>query len=142
MSLGQVQLVDASLSVCGIPLNPLFIENAAKTAETIQSICGKDAAAGNLVLVPGVAGKHIKVFALSCFAPAGTAIVTATFTDGAGGSALFIMPTQAPNQATFSFGIAVSAPTFLFATSPGNDLVMNLDSAAAAVSANLSYWIE
>jgi hypothetical protein len=142
MSLVQAQLVDGTLAVCGTPDNPLIVEASSKSAEVFKSMSGSNGVAGDTVLIAGVAGKSIKVYALSAFAPNAATLVTAKFTNGAGGAVLYLMPVQTPNQATFAFGLAVSAPTFLFATSPGNALVLNLDSASQVVSLNISYWIE
>lgn len=135
------ELVDSSGNPSGTAANPLITQPSSKIPQAIQSITDTETAAGNHVVIAGVAGKRIKVFALSAFAPSATTAVTATFTDGIAGATLFTVLAEAPAQAVFAFGIAVSLPSFLFATSPGNGLIMNL-SASDQVTANASYWIE
>ena len=136
----QAQLIDGGGNAIGTTGNPITIKASPTAGETILSITGSSAVAGDTTIVAGVAGKQIKVFALSLFAPSGTSPVTLTLTDGPGGPHLFAAIVQAPNQAAFSFGMATSAPTFLFAASVGNALVMNLSAATVSVTANLSYW--
>jgi hypothetical protein len=140
MSQVQAQLVDNTQTPVGTDALPMVVRTAVSATETLISMSGADAAAGNKVLVAGQAGKQIKVYALSVFAPSAASLVTATFTDGAAGPLLYSVPVQSTNQAIFTFATAVNPPVFLFQTSPGNDLVLNL-SAAGNITANMSYWV-
>jgi hypothetical protein len=135
-------LVDSSLKPFGTQGNPLVVEQSSGTLESIQSLSGTNAAAGDKIIVAGVAGKRIKVFAISIFAPTATTAVTLNLTDGIGGAILWSTLVQAPNQSAFAFATTVSLPTFLFATSAGNGLNMNLSAATVTITANASYWIE
>jgi hypothetical protein len=136
----QAQLIDGQGNAIGTVSNPVVIRASPTAGETIVSVTGSDSTAGNSIVVAGVAGQRIRVFAISLFAPSGTTPVTVTLTDGLAGPALWTAVVQAPNQSAFSFGTATSAPTFLFATTAGNGLVMNLSAAVVAVGFNLSYW--
>jgi hypothetical protein len=127
-------------STTGTAANPVIVQESPTTAETILSITGTQAIAGDTTIIAAVAGLRIRVFALSIFAPSGTSPVTLTLTDGPAGPALWTAVVQAPNQAAFTFGQATHIPTFLFATSAGKALVMNLSAATVSVTANLSYW--
>jgi hypothetical protein len=137
----SAQLIDSNSQPVGTEVNPLIVQNARALGETLYSITGSGSTAGDKIIIAAVAGKRIKVYAFSAFAPTSTTAVTATFQDGIGGASLFTALIQAPNQASFAFGIATSVPTFLFATSAGNGLNMNL-SAATLVTANISYWLD
>jgi len=132
-------LVDHNSQPVGVAAAPLVVAEA-----DIEFECatGTGMASGDHVVVPAVPGKKIKVFALSVFAPTSTALVNIQFTDGPGGPPLFTVPAQSPNQAVFTFGLAVGKPFYLFGTSAGNDLNMNLDAATTKVVVNASFWLD
>lgn len=133
-------LLDPNANLVGTQLHPLIVQ-AANPGAVVQALSGNLNAAGDHILVPGTSGKKVHLYAFSLFAPAGTALLTITFSDGIGGAVLFSALAQAPNQSIFSFQTATTYPTFLFQTSAGNALNLNL-SLASQVLANLSYWID
>ena len=136
----RAALLDSNTIWIGTPDNPLNVRFAG-LPETIQALSVNLTTAGDHVLIPAIPGKVVKIFAFSMFAAAGSTSVTVTFTDSVGGTTLFAALAQAANQNIFSFGEATSLPTFLFATSAGNALNVNL-SGAAQLLVNISFWEE
>jgi hypothetical protein len=136
------QLVDASNRAIGTHQNPLVFQIARAAIQSILSISfNVDGSIGDHIVIPAVPGQRIKVLSLSVFSPSGPGAVMATFTDGIGGDALFQFPAQAPADSVFTFETAANPPAFLFATSPGNPLNLNLN-ATNQVLANITYWMD
>lgn len=118
----DVALVDAT----GAQIDPRDLAKSWKTAAISVG------AAGDNTIVSAVATKRIKAYVVK-FGSTGT--VSAKWKDGAGTDLEGAMDFQAREGYTE----AVTPPAFLFATSPGNALVLNL-SLAVPVRGRVSYW--
>ncbi|MEW6214544.1 MAG: hypothetical protein AB1478_04975 [Nitrospirota bacterium] len=104
--------------------------------KTIKNATGSISA--TTAIVAAVTGKKIKVFAYSLIMSSTTA-VTCTFNNGAAGTALWTVPLQALSGTISGANLAVSIPSFLFATGAGVLLELAL-SAAVSVTYSISYW--
>lgn len=101
-------------------------------AKTLKSAAISVASSGDNTIVAAVSTKRIKVYAINLNA-VGT--VSVKWKDGASTDLTGAQDLQAREGYT----IATEAPTFLFATTAGNALVLNL-SAAIGVRGEVSYW--
>lgn len=118
----DVALVDANGNLSG--------------TRTIKTITGSISATTDLIAL--VAAKRIKVFCYGLFTTSTTAIV-AKFQSNAL-TDKWTIPLQAPAaNSYFGANLAVSPPDFLFATTAGEKLTLNL-STANPVIYSLSYW--
>lgn len=107
-----------------------------QSAQLLKTATGTITAAGDTVIVPalpiGTMNTRVKVLAYEV-----SASVPVTFKDGAGGVALWTPAFLSPGPSASN--LSTTAPSFLFGTSAGNGLVLNV-SAAGTVTYSISYW--
>lgn len=106
--------------------------------KTIKMATGSTSSSGDNTVVSAVSSKRIKVIAFSLIT-ASTTAVTGTFKDNTAGTAVATYPLQAIASTNFGITQATSAPSFLFASTAGNPLVLNL-SAAQSVTYSITYF--
>ena len=106
------------------------------TVKAIKNVTGTISATATLVAA--VTGKRIKVIAFSLITSSTTA-VTCTFKSGAGGTAKWTIPLQAPAGTIAGANLSIPAPSFLFATAASSLLELAL-SAAVAVTYSIAYF--
>lgn len=104
---------------------------------TIVNATGTASSSGNNTIVAAGTNK-LKVFAFSLSTTSTTA-VTCTFKDGASGSNLWTVVLQAPTSVSTGANLAITPPTYLFATSTATLLNLNL-SGAISVVWSVSYF--
>lgn len=100
-----------------------------KTATGIVSTSGT-------TLINAVPSKRLKIYAYSIISES-TVSNKATFQSGS--TNLWATPLRAITGTVVGSNMAVSVPTFIFATTAGEGLTINL-STTEAVTYNLSYW--
>lgn len=107
--------------------------------KTMKTVTGTVSSSGDNTVINSVSTKRLKIFAYALFS-ATTTSNTCIFKDGSGGTSLWTIPLQAPASSTiFGANLAVDVPSFLFATTAGNALILNL-SQAQTVTYSLTYW--
>lgn len=112
---------------------------ANNAGKTIVSKGGSVSSSGNNTIVSAGSNK-LKVFAFSLTTTSTTA-VTVKFQDGAGGTDLWVVNLQAPTSVSVGANLAVTPPSYLFATSSATLLNINL-SGAQTVYYSVSYYDE
>lgn len=106
--------------------------------KSIKSLTGTASSSGDNTIISAVTSKRLKVCSYALFT-ASTSAVTCTFKDGAAGTALWTVPLQALASTQYGANLAVPAPAFLFGTSAGTLLNLNL-SGAISVVWSVSYY--
>ncbi len=125
--------IDTKMSQA-IPAGTNLIGNVGH-GKTIKFVTGTVSA--DTDIVAAVASKRIKVFAYSLIS-ASTTSNTITFQSNAS-TALWTTPLQAITDTMTGSNLAVSVPSFLFATAAGEKLTLDV-SAAQNVTYNVAYW--
>jgi len=110
------------------------LKTVAVEPKTLKRVAKNVAASGDNTIVAAVGGKCIKVYT---YALNGTGTVNAKFTDGASGTQLSILWRLLANTAITP--ASVNPPSFLYKTTAGNALILNL-SGAVGVEVEVSYW--
>ena len=129
-NIGSVGSITTLASVTSINTQLAF-QKTFKTKSLTYSVAGETA------LVAGVSAKLIKVYAIS-LVNASTAANTISFNSSASGTTVWKVPfvpggVQGAN-------LAVSAPTFLFASSDTNTMISIASAVAVTSMVSLSYW--
>lgn len=130
---------NAMLSVSGgggaaIP-NPLPTTHG----KTLKTFSGTTSSSGNNTVVSAVASKRIKTYSFA-LTTVSTTVNTVYFRDGTAGAELRRYILQAPSgPSTVGANDSVNPDAFLFGTTAGNALILNL-SAAVAVHYAGAYW--
>lgn len=107
---------------------------------TLKSTEGLASSNGNNTVIAAVPGSKIRVVSYSLQTDS-TTLLLARFTDGAGGTGLWRTRFRAPTDVEVGSNLSTTAPNFLFETSAGNALIMNLDS-AQDVDYSFTYYEE
>lgn len=124
------------MDTTGAPLSNVPVAHG----KTIKSKSGTCNSSGNNTIVSAVTGKKITVFAVKLLSVTTTAL-TAAWQDGASGTEIWRDYIQTPASVVGGANLAVTPPGFLFQTSSGTLLNLNLSS-AVAVHYAISYWEE
>ena len=107
--------------------------------KTLKTVTGTKNTIADHTLVSAVALKRIKVVAYALFS-ADTTINTLTFKDNTAGTAVWTVPLQSPAAGSIhGANLTTDAPSFLFASTAGNPLVVAL-SAAVVMTYSLTYF--
>lgn len=112
----------------------ITVDELGATRKTIKSAIVDVTTSGDNIIVAAVTGKRIKVCAFSIQSTAVTTVST-IFKDGAATDLTGAYEWKAREGLTSS----ISPNAFLFATSAGNALILNL-SAATQVVGHVTYW--
>ena len=105
-------------------------------SKSIKSITGTISATSSVVAA--ISNKRVKVCAYSLITSSQTA-VTVLMNGGSSGTALWTVPLQSIASTYFGANLAVTAPSFIFATATNTLLEMNLSS-ANPVTYSISYF--
>lgn len=119
----------------GINANDLRREIRAGHGRTLKSVTGSTSV--DVDIVAAVATKRIKVYSVSLTTISTTA-VTVTMQSNAS-TAIRTYRLQGPASVTVGIAESTECPTFLFATTAGEKLTLDV-SAAVTVFYNVSYW--
>lgn len=128
---GKVQLSD------GTDNHDILSDGAAMVGhgKTLKSVTGS--VSTDTDIVSAVASKRIKVYRISLLVIS-TTLVTVTMQSNAS-TAKATYPLQGPASVTVGIAESVDPPAFLFATTAGEKLTLDV-SAAVTVYYNVSYW--
>lgn len=110
----------------------------AGSGKTLKTFSGTCSSSGNNTIISAVTSKRLKVYSL-VLSYIGTTAVVAYFRDGTGGSELRRYDFQTPASVSTGANDSVNPPSFLLATTAGNELDLNL-SAAQAIHYAGSYF--
>jgi hypothetical protein len=132
-----------SLAIYFDRANPtVTVGNLENTVIVYRNATGSASSAGNNTVVSPEASRNIKVYAYQLTTTAQVGIAP-RFTTGAsaGATELWRNALQAPSQGIAGANLAVTPPTYLFATGAGNTLALYLDS-ASLVHFSVGYFKE
>ena len=108
------------------------------TEKLPKTVTGTVYLSGDNTIVALVTEKRIKVNAYALFTQSTTTVI-ATFKDGTSTSKWTVPLVSFSSSTVFGANLALAPPSFLFATSPGNLLNLNLSS-GNTVYYSISYW--
>lgn len=133
----QPQKVDAtSTDSNGVDIDMSIARPSGKTLKTASGVCSSS---GNNTIITAVTSKRLKVYRAK-LTYIGTTAVVAYFRDGTAGAELDRTNLQSPASVTVGDDSgAVPPPEFLFGTTAGNALILNLSS-AQSVHYSVQYW--
>lgn len=130
----------ALAALCGNQdvLELILIALGGGTGVELLSESGRATAAGETVVIAAAAGQRLRIMAYSLQTNS-TVDLLVRMLDGPGGSEIWRTRFQAPADIVVGSNLSTSSPSFLFQTSVGGSLVLEL-SAAEDVDYNFTYW--
>lgn len=142
-NVGNAWFKQATLAaLCGNQalLEAILLALGGSVGVELKSVEGIASSNGNNIVIAAVPGSKIRVVSYSLQTDS-TTLLLARFTDGAGGTGIWRTRFRAPTDIQVGSNLSISPPNFLFETSAGNALIMNLDS-AQDVDYSFTYYEE